>query len=227
VEAQPGTFVRLTVSDTGNGIPADVIPHVFEPFFTTKERGKGTGLGLSVIYGIVKQCGGWVNVTSAINTGTHFSLYFPAQDTKAADLVEDNRPIFDVPATLPGIGKTILLVEDEPGVRNLAALVLQSAGYSVHVCTGADEAKAVFSKEHARIDLLFSDIVLIGQNGIDLALDIRRQNPALPCLLCSGYADETVPWESLPNEGFHFLPKPYPVAKLLAAVADALAVSGS
>lgn len=227
MEALPGTFVRLTVSDTGNGIPAELIPHVFEPFFTTKERGKGTGLGLSVIYGIVKQCGGWVNVTSAINAGTHFSLYFPAQDIKAADLVEDTRPIFNVPSTLPGIGKTILLVEDEPGVRNLAALVLQSAGYYVHVCTGADEAKAVFSKEHPRIDLLFSDIVLIGQNGIDLALDLRRQNPALPCLLCSGYADETVPWVSLQNEGFHFLPKPYPVAKLLAAVADALAVSGS
>jgi PAS domain S-box-containing protein len=225
VEALPGKFVKLTVSDTGSGIPAEVLPHVFEPFFTTKERGKGTGLGLSVIYGIVKQCGGWVNVTSTSNDGTHFSLYFPAQDTKATDLANDTSPIFDVPATLPGIGKTILLVEDEPGVRNLAALVLQSAGYSVHVCTGADEAKAVFSKEHARIDLLFSDIVLIGQNGIDLALDIRRQKPALPCLLCSGYADETVPWQSLQNEGFHFLPKPYPVAKLLAAVAEALAVN--
>jgi len=128
----------------------------------------------------------------------------------------------DIPSTLPGIGKTILLVEDEPGVRNLAALVLQGAGYKVHVCTGADEAKAIFAREHARIDLLFSDVVLIGQNGIDLALDLRRQTPALPCLLCSGYADDTVRWDSIQKEGFHFLPKPYPVAKLLSAVIEAL-----
>jgi two-component system cell cycle sensor histidine kinase/response regulator CckA len=81
----------------------------------------------------------------------------------------------------------------------------------------------VFAKEYARIDLLFSDIALIGQNGIDLALDLRKQNPALPCLLCSGYVDETMSWDSLQKEGFHFLPKPYPVAKLLTAVAEALA----
>jgi len=226
LEAHPGTFVKLTVSDTGQGIPEDVIPYVFEPFFTTKERGKGTGLGLSVIYGIVKQCGGWVNVTSSKNNGTHFSLYFPAQNTKADVSGEEKHPVFDGPTTLSGIGKTILLVEDEQGVRNLAALVLQNAGYKIHVCSGAEEAKAVFAKERDRIDLLFSDIVLIGQNGIDLALDLRKQKPTLPCLLCSGYANETVPWESLQKEGFHFLPKPYPVAKLMAAVAEALAVPG-
>lgn len=221
-EAQPGTFVRLTVSDTGSGIPDEMLPHVFEPFFTTKERGKGTGLGLSVIYGIVKQCGGWITVTSSKGAGTHFSLYLPANETTGESPVENTFLPADIPSTLPGIGKTILLVEDEPGVRNLAALVLQGAGYKVHVCTGADEAKAIFAREHARIDLLFSDVVLIGQNGIDLALDLRRQTPALPCLLCSGYADDTVRWDSIQKEGFHFLPKPYPVAKLLSAVIEAL-----
>jgi PAS domain S-box-containing protein len=223
LEAHPGTFVKLTVSDTGSGIPEDAIPYVFDPFFTTKERGKGTGLGLSVIYGIVKQCGGWISVSSSADDGTHFSLYFSAHEATDVVTTEETRPVVDMPVTLPGIGKTILLVEDEPGVRNLAALVMQSAGYKVHTCVGASEAKAVFAKEYARIDLLFSDIALIGQNGIDLALDLRKQNPALPCLLCSGYVDETMSWDSLQKEGFHFLPKPYPVAKLLTAVAEALA----
>jgi len=223
LEAHPGTFVKLTVSDTGSGIPEDAIPYVFDPFFTTKERGKGTGLGLSVIYGIVKQSGGWISVSSSADDGTHFSLYFSAHEATDVVTTEETRPVVDMPVTLPGIGKTILLVEDEPGVRNLAALVMQSAGYKVHTCVGASEAKAVFAKEYARIDLLFSDIALIGQNGIDLALDLRKQNPALPCLLCSGYVDETMSWDSLQKEGFHFLPKPYPVAKLLTAVAEALA----
>ncbi len=221
-ETHAGKFVRLTVSDTGSGIPDELIPRIFEPFFTTKERGKGTGLGLSVIYGIVKQCGGWITVQSAIGMGTQFMLYLPANETVDAVPAENTLMPAEVPFSMPGIGKTILLVEDEPGVRSLAALVLQSSGYKVHVCTGSDEAKAIFDKEGARIHLLFSDVVLIGQNGIDLAQDLRRQNPRLPCLLCSGYADETVRWEVIQKEGFHFLPKPYPVAKLLSAVAEAL-----
>ncbi len=107
-------------------------------------------------------------------------------------------------------------------MRNLAALTLQSAGYRVFACEGAQKAKAVFARERDGIHLLFSDVVLLGQNGIDLALELRGSRPQLPILLCSGYADDTVRWDSIRQEGFHFLPKPYPITKLLAAVRDAL-----
>jgi PAS domain S-box-containing protein len=220
-ESRPGLFTCLTVSDTGSGIAPDLLPHLFEPFFTTKERGKGTGLGLSVIYGIVKQSGGWITVTSAKGRGSSFEIFLPASDLSPSGPDEGKQPP-EGQTTLPGLGKTILLVEDEPGVRNLAALTLQSAGYRVFACEGAQKAKAVFARERDGIHLLFSDVVLLGQNGIDLALELRGSRPQLPILLCSGYADDTVRWDSIRQEGFHFLPKPYPITKLLAAVRDAL-----
>jgi len=114
------------------------------------------------------------------------------------------------------------LVEDEPGVRSLSTLVLQGAGYKVVACENAKAAKVLFEHERDPFDLLFSDVILPGQNGIDLAHDLRVLNPNLPILLCSGYADDSVRWESIKKEGFHFLPKPYPTVKLLMAVRDAI-----
>ena len=220
-EAVPGLFTRLSVSDTGTGISPDMLPHLFEPFFTSKAQGKGTGLGLSVIYGIVKQNGGWINVDSREGQGTTFRIYLPAshETPEAPDAGSQGQ----AGITLQGLGKSILLVEDEPGVRSLATLVLQGAGYNVCACESAQEAKAVFERKSARFDLLFSDVVLVGQNGIDLALELRTKCPTLPVLLCSGYADDSVRWESIQHECFHFLPKPYPTAKLLSSVRDALA----
>ncbi|MDX9868664.1 MAG: PAS domain-containing protein, partial [Kiritimatiellia bacterium] len=217
-ESVPGTYTCLSVTDNGCGIAPELLPHLFEPFFTTKERGKGTGLGLSVIYGIVKQNGGWISVYSEPGHGTTFKIYLPAQEGSPESNRPDSAP--DTYLSLEGLGKTILLVEDEPGVRNLASVVLQSAGYHVFSCESAESAKTLFERERARIDLLFSDVVLVGQNGIDLAHELRVMTPSLPVLLCSGYADDTVRWSAIQQEGFHFLPKPYPTAKLLAAVSQ-------
>lgn len=220
-ESHAGLFTCISVSDTGSGISPEVIPHLFEPFFTTKEQGKGTGLGLSVIYGIVKQNGGWINVYSQLGQGATFHVYLPASQ-EAVDTLLVPPGVQPLPDTLPGLGKTILLVEDEPGVRSLATLVLQSSGYNVTACENAQAAVAVFSRASNRFDLLFSDVVLPGKNGIELAISLRRLAPNLPVLLCSGYADDRVRWASIEKEGFHFINKPYPTATLLRVVHEAL-----
>jgi PAS domain S-box-containing protein len=217
-EARPGRFTQLSVSDTGSGISQALLDHLFEPFFTTKAQGKGTGLGLSVIYGIVKQNRGWIEVQSGEGQGTSFNIFLPAQKPAAhpaAGPVQKAETI-----SLPGLGKNILLVEDEQGVRSLVSLVLESAGYRVVACENAKAALDVFERDPGRFDLLFSDIVLGGKNGIDLACELREKRPDLPVLLCSGYADERVRWKSIEHEGFRFLAKPFPATTLLATIGE-------
>ena len=221
-ESRAGDFVCLTVHDTGCGIPPDVMAHLFEPFYTTKERGKGTGLGLSVIHGIVTQSRGWINVYTASFRGTTFKIFFPVVgEATARGAAEAPRPRGSDDPALRGDGKTILLVEDDPGVRMLAEMSLRNAGYSVLTCANAAEAHARFKREGERIDALFSDIVMAGQNGVELALDLRRQRPGLPVLLCSGYADDTVRWSAIKAEGLCFIAKPYTTADLLRALRTA------
>lgn len=221
-ESIPGEFICLSVSDTGVGIGKQYLPHLFEPFFTTKAQGKGTGLGLAVIYGIVKQAGGWINVYSEEGNGATFKIYLPAQQSEVSE-THRTEPQTSLTLSLPGLGKSILLVEDEPGIRSLATLILQSAGYRVVACESAAEALSVFDRQKGRFDLLFSDIVLGGKNGIELACELRAKRPGLPVLLSSGYADERVRWEQIEQEGFRFLAKPYPSQKLLLALGETLA----
>ena len=216
-EARLGEFVCLAVSDTGRGMNADVLPHIFEPFFTTKGLGKGTGLGLAVIYGIVKQHGGWINVYSQLGIGTTFKVYFPVFHGDG-----DGQPSLQhmEPASaeeVQGKGERILLVEDEAGVRNLATQVLQTSGYTVTACASAEEALTVFDREQGNFDLLFSDVVLPNQNGIDLVDLIQARKPGLPALLCSGYTDSRSRWHVIEERNIPFIQKPYPSAALLNA----------
>lgn len=223
-ESMPGTFVCLAVSDSGVGISAENLPHIFEPFFTTKPRGKGTGLGLSVIYGIVKQTGGWINVYSEPGQGSTFKIFLPASDQSVSEIAEALPQA--MPLSLPGLGKHILLVEDESGILNLVSLILQGAGFKVKACESADAAIAAFDQAQGHFDLLFSDIILGGMNGVDLACLLRQRRPDLPVLLCSGYADERVRWEMIEMESFNFLAKPYPSVKLLSAIGEILRKPG-
>ena len=211
--AQPGDFVCLTVSDNGTGMNDEVRTHLFEPFFTTKESGKGTGLGLSVVYGIVKQCEGWIHVDTRPGVGTAFKLYFPAAagSAGAAECSGER----DVAPALRGNGERILLVEDDPGVCNLAAKTLQAANYIVRACSSAREALALFQEKDRKFDLLFSDVVLPDCNGIALADDIRALTPQLPVLLCSAYTDERSRLATINAKGYHFLQKPYSSTGLL------------
>jgi PAS domain S-box-containing protein len=214
-ESQPGEFICLSMTDTGCGMNQGVKDHLFEPFFTTKDPGKGTGLGLAGVYGIIKKHNGWITVYSEENHGTTFKVYLPTFSPAEPSTSQ------------PGKQKEkqrehILLVEDDLALSNLVIRLLQDAGYQTLVAGNAEEALALFNREQSKIDMLFSDIVLPGETGIELADRIRKTNSALPVLLYSGYRDQRERWSNLNAKGYHFLQKPFTVTSLLAAVYDTL-----
>jgi PAS domain S-box-containing protein len=213
--SEPGEFVCLSMTDTGCGMNQGVKDHLFEPFFTTKEPGKGTGLGLAGIYGIIKKHNGWITVYSEENHGTTFKVYLPTSPIAEPSAVQPDKQE-------ENHREHILLVEDDLALSNLVISILQDAGYQTSVTSSAEEALLLFNREQAKFDMLFSDIVLPGETGIELADRIRETHPALPVLLYSGYRDQRERWSSLDTKGYHFLQKPFTVTSLLAAVYDTL-----
>ncbi|MCK5192711.1 MAG: response regulator [Desulfobulbaceae bacterium] len=217
--ARPGCFVRLAVEDTGEGMNEETQRHIFDPFFTTKETGKGTGLGLSVVYGIMQKHKGWINVSSQPGQGTLFEVFFPA----APPLQKENGST--EPESLNafvGAGERILLVEDDEVVREIASTALREHNYTILECGNIKEAKGIFEKEQGQIDLLFSDVVLPDESGIQLAENLLAQHPELPILLTSGYSDEQSQHEIINEKGYRFLQKPYDITVLLRAVEEVL-----
>jgi PAS domain S-box-containing protein len=214
---KPGSYVQLSVRDTGCGMTPEVRARLFEPFFTTKEFGKGTGLGLATVYGIVKQSKGHIYVESAPGRGARFDVFLPRSSAKSGSGSED-RPV-DAP---PGGAETILLVEDEEPVRKLAASVLEDAGYTVLPAGDAEDALRI-AKDHARaIDLLLTDVVMPGMDGWDLAANLRAVHPSAKVLYTSGYSEyvRTTPVDCRnPNS---MLNKPFTPRTLVRRVRDAL-----
>jgi len=212
--AGPGAYARLTVRDTGQGIPAEALPHVFEPFFTTKEAGKGSGLGLAMVYGAVSQHRGEVGVRSLPGQGAEFVVWLPlAESPPSAPAAE---PRVETPSA-PGSGETILLVEDEDLVREMAATVLRLHGYVViEAATGA-EALARWDEIGGRVDLLLTDLLMPGGvSGDELVRRLREKRPGLRAIVSSGYSGAV---EGLKIEGIEFVPKPYTLETLMRAVA--------
>jgi len=208
--ATPGRQVRLTITDTGCGIPAEHLPRIFEPFFTTKEVGKGTGLGLATVYGIVQQHHGWITVTSEVNQGTTFRIYFPAvtgeKVEKAAALGISK---------LPRGTEAILLVEDEAIVRPIVSNLLQRFGYTVWQAESGANALKIWRKHKDQIQLLLTDIVMPdGMTGHDLARQLQADKPQLKVIYTSGYSAELGNRHSTMVEGVNFLQKPYAPQKL-------------
>ncbi|MDH4322069.1 MAG: ATP-binding protein, partial [Desulfobulbaceae bacterium] len=216
-DAVPGRFVLISVRDEGTGMDKEVMEKVFEPFYTTKEIGKGSGLGLAVVYGIVEQHGGWIDLQSEVGKGTVFNVYLPlsAEAVALAPECKDD----DVQ---PGAGEWILLVEDQEEVRQVAVNMLEANGYRVLTAATLAEAEAVFAREKDHIDLLFSDIVLPDGSGIMLEERFRAVRPQLPVLMSSGYADDKMQWSLLQKRKLPFLQKPYTLDALLRAVRQAL-----
>jgi PAS domain S-box-containing protein len=212
-DAEPGTFVCLSMTDTGTGMSREVKDHLFEPFFTTKAVGRGTGLGLAVVYGIVKQNNGWIHVYSEEGHGSSFNIYLPSCG-----------PVAQNPPNLadPPHHKRILLVEDEENMLSMVIRILKTADYETQVVKTAEEALRLFKKEKGTFDLLFSDMTLPGKSGLELADALRAENPTLPVLLYSGYQDQRERWRNLESKGYHFLQKPFTLVALLAAVQDTL-----
>ncbi|MCZ7644520.1 MAG: response regulator [Planctomycetota bacterium] len=208
-----GHYVKLTVRDTGCGMPPAVKARVFEPFFTTKEVGKGTGLGLSTVYGIVQQSGGFIHFDSAPGTGTVFDILFPRSEGEVAG-AEDALP----EAQHVAGHETVLVVEDEQEVRELVREGLQELGYKVLHASNGQDALERFGHVAKDIDFLVSDVVMPKLGGYDLLDRMRRINPRLKALLMSGYADKAVHTNGRTPEGVGFLEKPF----VLLVLADRL-----
>jgi PAS domain S-box-containing protein len=209
---EPGDYVALSVSDTGTGIPPDILPRVFDPFFTTKEPGKGTGLGLATLYGFVKQSGGHVRLESAVGAGTTVTIYLPrVTGIAAAEL----KPAFSS-RRLDEEAQTILVVEDNPEVRRITIERIQALGYVVVACANGKEALDILETKK-KIDLVFSDIVMPGGiSGVELSRICNKRWPSIKFLLTSGYSglDEG---DEIP-EGLRILEKPYNQQALAAAL---------
>ncbi|MGP0148410.1 ATP-binding protein [Pseudomonas oryzihabitans] len=214
-ERLSGEFVELAVTDTGTGIPPAVIEKVFEPFFTTKPQGKGTGLGLSMVYGFVKQSGGYIDIDSEVGRGTKVSLLLPRYQGEAAETasVSDR--------ALPGHGERILVVEDEPGVRLLVVEVLQDLGYVAVEAEDAQSALELLQRE-PDLDLVISDVGLPGIGGRELVEEIRRQRPAIGVLLVTGYAEDAMNVQRFLGQDMHLLQKPFAIEVLGARIRDIL-----
>jgi two-component system, cell cycle sensor histidine kinase and response regulator CckA len=212
--ATPGTFVRLSVSDTGTGISPDILPRIFEPFFTTKEVGRGTGLGLATVFGIVEQHQGWVDVATEVGCGTTFHIYLPAGDSMSEPAATPTRP-----AIVGGGDETILLVEDDPAVRAVAAPALRRRGYEVIEAGCAQEAMTKWSSVEGSVDLLLTDLVLPGGvSGQVLAEQLHQRQPDLITVFTSGYSEEILSGRLQLKEGTAYLAKPYRIADLAVIV---------
>ena len=214
---RPGPHVMLAVSDTGHGMDAATQSRVFDPFFTTKPQGQGTGLGLSTVYGVVKQSGGYICVSSDVGRGTRFEVYLPRTDEP---IVTEAPPIEQAPACRGT--ETILLVEDEDTVRHFTTQVLQRYGYTVHPMLGPLEA-LWFVREHTgAIDLLLSDVVLPDMSGRDLANQVRQIHPGTRILYMSGYATDAIVDNGVLDPDTPFLQKPFTAAGLARKVREIL-----
>jgi CheY-like chemotaxis protein len=179
-EMDAGEWVCLTVSDTGTGIPPDVLPRIFEPFFTTKPKGEGTGLGLAQVYGIVKQHGGHMGVETEVGRGTTFRIYLPAQRAKEVEEAPQEE------AAAGGEGETILVAEDEEKVRGLSRRILESLGYRVLTAANGREALEIY-RSAERVDLVLTDMVMPEMGGKELIRELRKANPRLKTVAMTGY----------------------------------------
>lgn len=219
-ESRPGPFVCLSVKDTGCGMDAPTLARIFEPFFTTKEVGKGTGLGLATVYGIVKQHEGWVEVASEPGVGSTFSVYLPAC---LAPLETPEPPAPATITTACGGRETILLVEDEPVLRELATMILTAGGHEVLEADNGREALKIWEANRHRIDLLLTDMVMPeGISGMELATRLRATKPELKIVIASGYSMDDLDTEFVQRGNAIFLQKPYTHVTLAQAIRTCL-----
>ncbi|MCL4512014.1 MAG: response regulator, partial [Bacteroidetes bacterium] len=211
IEAHPGRYVLLIVSDTGIGMDKQTVRRIFEPFFTTKEKGKGTGLGLSMVYGIVRNHGGFIRVESEPGKGTSFEVFYPASrkaEKKEAGAMEE----------VKGGSETILVAEDEDAMRELVTDILESGGYNVIAAENGEAAVEAYTKRKDEISLVILDMIMPKMNGSEAFKNLKRINPDVLVLLSSGYSQDGAAQELL-NEGVAgFLGKPYQVRELLEKV---------
>jgi two-component system, cell cycle sensor histidine kinase and response regulator CckA len=214
-----GPYVLLSVSDTGTGMDAETISRIFEPFFTTKSLDKGTGLGLPMVYGVVKQSGGYIWVDSEPGEGSTFRIYFPRVEAELdRDAPDDSEPV----AAPERTGRTILLCEDEAPVRSIARRVLERAGFHVLEAESGEQAMHIANKHLGPIHLVLSDVVMPRMGGRELLSAVRERRPGIRALLMSGYARREFSEGHPVDAGVPFLEKPFTPAELVASVGKVL-----
>ncbi len=218
-DVRPGSYVKLTIADTGKGMDAEIMVHLFEPFYTSKETGKGTGLGLSTVYGIVKQSGGEIVVESEPGRGAIFNIYLP----RITDLGERTPAAVGEHPVRAGT-ETILLVEDETGVRQLVREMLRRLGYKIHEASNGADAVRIFAQHQNAIDLLLTDVIMPQMSGRELAERLKVLQPSLKVLYISGYTDDMLAHHGVLESNVYLLQKPFApdeLAKKLREVLDA------
>jgi PAS domain S-box-containing protein len=222
LEAAPGAFVALTIQDTGTGMTPEVKAKIFEPFFTTKEVGKGTGLGLAVVYGVVKQLGGWIELQSEPGQGTTFSIYFP--EVREGMLAVPETAARERPDAYRG-GETILVVEDEDMVRRFIKRALTAQGYRVLEARNGVEALSLLEESDQPFDLVVTDLIMPDMGGRELAAQVRLRRPGVPVLYTSGYSKEMGDSQEALANAEYFLPKPFGPTDLARKVREVLTQS--
>jgi two-component system, cell cycle sensor histidine kinase and response regulator CckA len=218
-DVRPGNYVMMAVSDTGWGMDAETQAHIFEPFFTTKELGKGTGLGLATVYGAVKQNGGWIWVYSELGRGTTFKIYFPHIE----QVVSSTERSRTVSPALRG-RETILLVEDQEAIREVASEFLKRSGYTILDARDGIEALQVAEQHHGEIDLLLTDVVMPRMGGPELAVRLAALHPQMKIIYMSGYTEYPKDSRGLLGPEKVMLQKPFALATLAHKVREVLGV---
>jgi len=213
----PGSFIVLSISDTGHGMNAETQAHIFEPFFTTKGLGKGTGLGLATVYGVVKQSGGFIWVESRPQEGSEFKIYLPQATGPFAVLAPDSAP-----KPLPVRHETVLVVEDEPGVREVACEFLKMKGFNVLEAGDGSEALSIIEQKSGAIDVVLSDMMMPKMGGIELAERLALLAPKIKIVLMSGYYEYSNSNSRRIPAGALMLQKPFSPITLAAKVREAL-----
>lgn len=216
VDCRPGRYVRLTIADDGVGIDQETLSHIFEPFFTTKDVGQGTGLGLAMVYGIVRQNGGMINVYSEIGSGTVFHVCFPEIETEALEPVEPCR------TDIPHGSASILLVEDDDMLRSSTAKALLGLGYRITAAAAPHEALQYAGSEAIHLDLVLSDIVMPKMNGAQLSGKISALRPGIKTLFMSGYTADVIDRKGILEPDVDFIQKPFSIPALARKIDEIL-----
>lgn len=218
-EMPPGEWVAIDVVDTGTGMPPEVVARIFDPFFSTKPLGQGTGLGLSTVYGIIRQSGGYVGVDTIVGKGTTFSIYMPRVNEEESAQAQPVAPVIEKVEDLTGSSR-LLLVEDEDAVRSFAVRALQNKGYEVFEASSGDNALEVIDEKKPKLDLMVSDVMMPGMDGIELGKRVREMYPGLTIIFMSGYTEDKFKDDMGPD--IHFLAKPFTLKQLAEKVKEVL-----
>ncbi len=218
----PGDFVLLAVSDDGCGMDKETLDSIFEPFFTTKDVNQGTGLGLATVYGIVKQNNGFINVYSEPGKGTTFRIYLPRHMGEAGK--REAEIVTEIPTSR---GEMVLLVEDEPAIREMGQMMLERLGYQVLAAGTPEEAMRIAGEHPGGIHLLITDVVMPGMNGRDLAEQLHNLYPNIKVLFMSGYTADVIAHRGVLEEGVNFIQKPFSRKDLAVKVREILDKAGT